>query len=137
VDKTWPGYDQINQPNHQRSSNALHHLINRIWNEEQIPDDWRKGLLSPRKAVKERRPISLQLLKSKVQLKRLVDKTWPGYDQINQPNHQRTAWSNHTQDSSGQKDQVQKTKNRATSSTELPYAFKRFISWSNYKHIIH
>ena len=44
------------------SSNALHHLINRIWNEEQIPDDWRKGLLSPRKAVKERKPISLQLL---------------------------------------------------------------------------
>ena len=57
--------------------------------------------------------------KSKVQLKRLVDKTWPGYDQINQPNHQRTTWFNHTQDSSGQKDQVQKTKNRATSSTEL------------------
>jgi hypothetical protein len=27
------------------SVNALHHLINRIWNEEQIPDDWRKGLL--------------------------------------------------------------------------------------------
>jgi len=27
------------------STNALHHLINRIWNEEQIPDDWRKGLL--------------------------------------------------------------------------------------------
>ena len=27
------------------SANALHHLINRIWNEEQIPDDWRKGLL--------------------------------------------------------------------------------------------
>ena len=25
------------------SANALHHLINRIWNEEQIPDDWRKG----------------------------------------------------------------------------------------------
>ena len=25
--------------------NALHHIINRIWNEEQIPDDWRKGLL--------------------------------------------------------------------------------------------
>jgi len=27
------------------SVNALYHLINRIWNEEQIPDDWRKGLL--------------------------------------------------------------------------------------------
>ena len=27
------------------SANALHYLINRIWNEEQIPDDWRKGLL--------------------------------------------------------------------------------------------
>ena len=27
------------------SVNALHHLINRIWNEEQTPDDWRKGLL--------------------------------------------------------------------------------------------
>ena len=27
------------------STNALHHLINKIWNEEQIPDDWRKGLL--------------------------------------------------------------------------------------------
>jgi hypothetical protein len=25
--------------------NALHHLINRIWNEEQIPDDWQKRLL--------------------------------------------------------------------------------------------
>ena len=28
------------------SANALHHIINRIWNEEQIPDDWRKGLLA-------------------------------------------------------------------------------------------
>jgi len=27
------------------SVNALHHIINRIWNEEQIPDDWRKELL--------------------------------------------------------------------------------------------
>ena len=27
------------------SVNALHHRTNRIWNEEQIPDDWRKGLL--------------------------------------------------------------------------------------------
>jgi hypothetical protein len=27
------------------SVKALQHLINRIWNEEQIPDDWRKGLL--------------------------------------------------------------------------------------------
>ena len=27
------------------SVNALHHRTNKIWNEEQIPDDWRKGLL--------------------------------------------------------------------------------------------
>ena len=27
------------------SFNSLHHLINRIWNEEQTPDDWRNGLL--------------------------------------------------------------------------------------------
>jgi hypothetical protein len=66
------------------SANALHHIINRIWNEEQIPDDWRVKL--PKKGdlflCNNWRGITLLSMPSKIlcsvilqRIKTEVDKT--------------------------------------------------------------
>jgi hypothetical protein len=68
------------------SVKALHRQINRIWNEEQIPDDWRKGLKLPKKEdlslCNNWRGITLLSIPSKIlcsvilqRIKMEVDKT--------------------------------------------------------------
>ena len=52
------------------SAKALFRLLNKIWREEKIPDEWKKGLLvNLPKNRKNWRGVTLLLIASKINLK--------------------------------------------------------------------